>query len=130
MAEAGETGRRKTRMKVREAQEEILALLPEVEALAARFQAISDKLGAGNHTDRFLDSRPGPKHLRFWVANDASEAASELRRAAEEVRESAEETLDDLLASWEERQRRRQELINSEQKVRPPFGSLGFWPIR
>lgn len=121
MAEHGESVRRKTRMKVRQAQAEILALLPEMEALAARFQAISDQLAAGNHTDRFFDGCPGPDHLRYWVACDARETASDLRRLAEEAREGAQETQANLVASWKEKQKRKVEV------VRRPF-DLPYFP--
>lgn len=38
------TGRRKNRMKIRQAQAELLALIPEIQSLAVRFRAISDQL--------------------------------------------------------------------------------------
>jgi hypothetical protein len=110
MAEKGEsTGRRKNRMKIRQAQAELSALIPEIESLAARFRAISDKLEAREPTDRFVFGRPGRESLRYSVAGDAELAAEELGQVLVHARRGAEETHARLVARWEEKERRESE---------------------
>jgi hypothetical protein len=106
MAEKGEsTGRRKNRMKIRQAQTELLALIPEIESLAARFQAISDKLEAREPTDDFVFRRPSRESLRYKVAARAELVVDQLRDVLDLARRAAEETHSGLLRCWEDEQR-------------------------
>jgi hypothetical protein len=110
LPEPGElTGPRKNRMTIRQAQAELLALIPEIESLAARFQAISDNLEAREPTDRFVFGRPGRESLRYSVAGDAALAADELGEVLVHARRGSEETHARLLARWEKDQKEESE---------------------
>lgn len=110
LPETGELkGRRKNRMPIRQAQAELLALIPEIESLAARFQAISDNLEAREPTDRFIFGRPSRESLRYSIAGAAELAADELGEVLVHARRGSEETHARLLARWQEKQQRKVE---------------------
>jgi hypothetical protein len=103
--ELAEAGGRKNRMKVRQAQTEMLALLPEIESLAGRFQRIGEKLEAPQPTDEFVFGRPGRDHLRYFTAAGADLTADQLLDVLAYARKVAERSHADLLTRWEEVQK-------------------------
>lgn len=124
MAQAGEKQRRKNRMKVRQAQAEMIALLPAIEELVERFREIDKKLEPCEPTDRLVFGRPGRESLRYSVASSAGLAADSLLEALRHARCGAVETHANLMADWEAKQRRESERVRESWRFGPrPVGS-------
>lgn len=109
MAETGERVRRKNRMKVRDAQAEMLTLLPDLEVLAERFQAIDENLEPHEPSDRLVFGRPSRESLRYSVAGSANRVFALLLEALREIRSGGAETHANLMAEWEAEQEREAE---------------------
>jgi len=109
MAEMEKPARRKNRMKVSQAQDEMLALLPEIEALIERVQAIDRKLEPVEPSDRLVFGRPGRESLRYGVASCANLTGMRLAEALEFARHGVNMTEAGLLASWAQKQQEEQE---------------------